>query len=380
MLTIEQQIFKQIEKAKNILLVFPMEWEGDSVSATLALFTYLRKIEKTVDIAAAKPDREMNALSFLPGFNEIKNNLDHLRRFIVSLDISKTKVSQIKYIVENNQLNFIVSPEDGWFEPQDVSSKAGEFLYDLIITIGANDLESLGNIYDQNVEFFYKTPIINIACQAANEEFGQINFIDLNCVGTSEMIYNLLQADDNKLIINEDIATGLLGGIIIKTRNFKTGNLTPRTLLITSELISLGARREEIVNRLYRSRQMSDLKIWGKILNNLHLEDGGDLAWSWIAKTDTQNHEIAEDILRDMIDELMTNLPDVKIVLILVEQDFTKTRMFVFSLKNTNVLDLLKNYNPKGTVKNIAADINQDLNTAIAEIVGDIKQKLDKLK
>ena len=380
MLTIEQQIFKQIEKAKNVLLVFPMDWDGDALSSALALFIYLKKIGKTVEIAGAQPSRDISSFSFLPNFNEIKNDLEHLRRFIVSLDISKTKVSQIKYVVENNQLNFIVSPQDGWFDSQDVSSKAGEFKYDLIITLGANDLESLGNIYDKNVEFFYKTPIINISCQAANEEFGQINFIDLNCVSVAEMIYNLLQTENDKSIINEDVATDLLAGIIIKTRNFKTGNLTPKSLLITSVLIGLGARREEIVNHLYRSRQMSDLKVWGKILSNLQLEDGGELAWSWITKADTENREIEEDILRDMVDELMSNLPEAKIILILIEKDFTETKMFVFSLKNTNILDLLKSYNPRGTIKNIVADIKQDLNTAITEIVGDIKQKLDKIK
>ncbi|MFA6514189.1 MAG: hypothetical protein WCT50_02790 [Patescibacteria group bacterium] len=379
MLTIEQQVFKQIEKAKNILLVFSMDWEGDSVAASLSLFTYLKNINKEVDITAVKPERIVANLSFLPGFREIKNNLDHLRRFIVSLDISKTKVSQIKYIVENDQLNFIVSPQDGWFEPQDVSSKAGEFKYDLIISVGVDDLESLGNIYDQNVEFFYKTPIINISCRAANEEFGQINLIDLNSVSTSEIIYNLLQTNTEKSI-TEDIATGLLGGIIIKTRNFRTGNLTPRTLMITSELISLGARREEIINRLYRSRQISDLKLWGKILSNLHLEDGDDLAWSWLSQTDIKDHEVEEEILKDMIDELMSNLPDTKIILILIEKDFGATKMFAFSLKNTNVLDLLKNYSPKGNIRSVVAEVNQDLNTAITEIVGDVKQKLDKLK
>ena len=379
MLKTEQQIFKQIEKAKNILLVFPMEWDSDSVAATLSLFVYLKRMEKLVDIAGAKPNNNMGFLSFLPNFNEIKNTLEHLRRFIVSLDISKTKVSQIKYVVENDQLNFIVSPQDGWFEANDVSSKVGEFLYDLIITIGADDLESLGNIYDQNIEFFYKTPIINISCRATNEEFGQINFIDLNCVSVSEMIYNLIQADTNKLI-SEDVATGLLAGIIMKTRNFKTGNLTPKTLMITSDLIGLGARREEIINRLYRSRQISDLKLWGKILSNLHLEEGSGLAWSWLSKTDVKDHNLGEEIFRDMIDELISNLPDTKIIVILIEKDFTRTKMFAFSLKNTNLIELLKDYNPKGTIKSITADIKQDLNTAITEIVGDIKNKLDKLK
>jgi phosphoesterase RecJ-like protein len=379
MLTLEQQIFKQIEKANNILLSFPAEWDGDAVAAASSFFVYLKKIGKNVDLAGAKPAREIKQLSFLPGFSDIKNSLDHLRRFIVSLDISKTKVSQIKYLVENNQLNFIVSPENGWFEAGDVSSKAGEFKYDLIFVLGANDLESLGSLYDQNVEFFYKTPIINISQQAANEEFGQINLINLNCVAVSELVFNLIRAEAASLI-DEDIATGLLAGIIMKTHNFKTGNLTPQTLMVTSELISAGARREEIINRLYRSHKISDLKLWGKVLNNLKLESNGALAWSWLTKNDTENLSADGESLRDMVDELMSNLPDTKIFMILMEKDATSTEIFAFSLKNINMLDIFKEYSPVGTVKSASLIIKNDLKAVILEQVSEINKKLDKLK
>lgn len=379
MLTLEQQIFKQIEKANNILLSFSAEWDGDAVAAASSFFVYLKKIGKNVDLAGAKPAREIKQLSFLPGFSDIKNSLDHLRRFIVSLDISKTKVSQIKYLVENNQLNFIVSPENGWFEASDVSTKAGEFKYDLIFVIGANDLESLGNLYDQNVEFFYKTPIINISQQAANEEFGQINLINLNCVAVSELVFNLIQAEASSLI-DEDIATGLLAGIIMKTRNFKTGNLTPQTLMVTSELISAGARREEIINRLYRSHKISDLKLWGKVLNNLKLENNGALAWSWLTKDDTTTLRADGESLRDMVDELMSNLPDTKIFMILMEKDSASTEIFAFSLKNINMLDIFKEYSPSGTVKSASLIIKKDLKTVTLEQISEINKKLDKLK
>jgi phosphoesterase RecJ-like protein len=379
MLTLEQQIFKQIEKANNILLAFSAEWDGDAVAAASSFFVYLKKIGKSVDLAGAKPIREVKQLSFLPGFSDIKNSLDHLRRFIVSLDISKTKVSQIKYLVENNQLNFIVSPENGWFEAGDVSTKAGEFKYDLIFVIGANDLESLGNLYDQNVEFFYKTPIINISQQAANEEFGQINLINLNCVAVSELIFKLIQTETPSLI-DEDIATGLLAGIIIKTRNFKTGNLTPQTLMVTSELISAGARREEIINRLYRSHKISDLKLWGKVLNNLKLESGGELAWSWLTKEDTSTLRADAESLRDMVDELMSNLPDTKIFMILMEKDSASTELFAFSLKNINMLDIFKEYSPLGTVKSASFTIEKNLKAVILEKIVETNKKLDKLK
>ena len=379
MLDLEQQIFKQIEKSKKILLIFSGGWDGDAVSSALALFLFLKKEGYEVDIVGPKSEDKTTRFNFLPAYSKIENDLQDIRRFIVSLDISQTKISQIKYSIENNELNFIVSPEDGWFTPEDVKTRAGEFKYDLIISLGAIDLESLGSIYDQNIEFFYKTTVINIDNKSANEEFGQINFIDLNAVSISEILFYLLK-NFKRETIDEDIATNLLAGIIIKTKNFKTANLTPRVLLTTSELITLRARREEIVDNLYRARTLSDLKIWGKVLNNLKSELNGELIWSSLRLTDFQLEQANESSLNDIIDELIASVPNARLVVILQEQSEAKTKLLLYSIKTINALEFTKEYSSYGTIKIAQAIINQDIETASLEIISDLKNKLDKIK
>lgn len=366
MLKEEEQIFKQIDKASNILLVFSSDWEADSVCASLALYLSLKKNNKNVTLVASSNIEKQKSFTFLPGSGDIKNNLAHLRRFIVSLDISKTKVSQIKYVVEKNQLNFIVSPEDGWFEPSDVSSKAGSFYYDLIISIGANDLESLGEIYDKNVEFFYKTPIINFSCRPENEEFGQINCIEINNSTVSELIFNVLKIK-NENIIDENIATNLLAGIILQTKNFKNGKLSPETLINTSNLIRLGGRREEIVKQLYRNRRIYDLKIWGKILQNLRVEKN-ILAWSTLDESDLENSKINLNSLKDLIDELMSGLSEVEIVLIIIKRE-TKKELIVFSLKNYSAVKFLKKYKSQGNSKLASAYSSFPISEIIVDLL-----------
>ena len=378
MLALEQQIFKQLEKSKTILIVFPTTGSGDAVASALACFLFFKKANFNVEIACSQEKNIKNPLAFLPSYSEIQRNLNNLRRFIVSLDISETKISQIKYTIENNQLNFIVSPSSGWFKPEQISSRASDFKYDLIITLGATDLESLGKLYDQNVEFFYKTTIINIDHQSANEEFGQINFIDLNAVSVSEILYYLFK-NYHPEFITEDVATCLLAGIIHKTKNFKTTNLTPRTLLTTSQLISLEARREEIVDHLYRSRNLEVLKLWGRVLNNLQSEHNGQLIWSKLTQKDFQETKATEDGLTDIVDELIANVPNAKIIAILCEKNSAQTKLIVYSLKNLNALDIIKDYNPRGTIKIAQAEVNQDIDTASVEVISKLQIVLDKL-
>lgn len=378
MFNLEQQIFNQIKKSKSILIIFSANQEGDTVASSLALFLFLKKQNYDVSIVGANFEETKNSFTFLPGYGEIQNSLNNLRRFIVSVDISQAKVSQIKYLVDDNTLNFIISPSEGWFKPEDVSARAGEFKYDLIITVGLRDLESLGGLYDENVEFFYKTSIINIDDQASNEEYGQINFIDLNAVSISEIIFYLLKNNGEEKI-NEDVATCLLAGIIQKTKNFKTSNLTPRALLTTSQLISEGANREEIVNNLYRSRSLSTLKLWGRVLNNLRSEQKEELIWSKLSTKDLQETSPSLESLDEIIDELIMNVPNAKLAVILCEESPATSKIIIYSLKNANALELLKEYSPKGTAKLAIAPINRDVETASIELISELKSKLEKL-
>lgn len=390
MLTQEQQIFEQIKKADNILITFKSTWSGDAVASALALFLFLKKLDKNVEVAAEKFDSG-KLYSFLPGYSEIKNELANLRKFIISLDITNTKVSQIKYQRAENKLNFIISPKDGWFTENDIATDTSGFKYDLIITVDTPDLESLGKIYDNDTEFFYQTPIINLDHNSTNEAFGQINFIELTAVATSEIIFSLFESYSRDLI-DEDIATCLLAGMIAETKSFKTNNVTPRALLTASQLMSLGGRREEIANHLYRSKNLNVLKLWGRVLARLTGVSENKLIWSTLSAADFLKTKSTEKDLTDVIDELIVSIPQAKVIAIIYENEApletaepldgarTKTVNFLlYSIKNINALGLIKEFNPTGT-KNLAkAIIQAPLLEAEKIIITAIQNQLDKL-
>lgn len=415
-MNLSRQFFNLIEKSSNILITFPVDWNGDAISGSLALYLYLKKIGKNVEIGAEKMKNSGNfripaeSFRFLPAFSEIKSSLENLMKFVVSVDLKNAKINQIKYTIENNYLNFIISPKDGFFTSKDIKSAMTGFKYDLIITIDCRDLESLGRIYDENIDFFYKTPVVNIDHSPENEEFGQLNVINLNAVSATEIIFGLLN-DHKKDLINEDIATCLLSGIIFKTKSFKTSNLTPEALSITSSLIQMGGRREEIVANLYRSRSLNTLKLWGRVLNNLSSNEGGDIIWATLFKNDFQVSESGEENLQDVIDELIISIPTAKVIIIfysltelsiiddhyikkedkpefldktvVVHSDITgnifKTNVMVYSVKNINSIDLIKSLNPEGTKKIAQALVSRPIREVEKEVISNIKNRLEKI-
>lgn len=379
MLNLEEQIINQIKKAKNILIVFGSDWNGDSIASSLALYFFIKKIGQEVSLAAydhkIENQPELNSQwKFLPGYNEIKNSLDNLRKFIVSVNIKNATISQIKYNLDADKLNFIIAPEKGWFKPEDVSSYSGGFSYDLIFVLDTPDLESLAQIYDNNVEFFYKTPIINIDHQADNEEYGQINYLDLNVASTAELIYNLIEKF-NMNLFDEDIATCLLTGIISKTKNYKNPNLTPRTLLTSSKLISAGARREEIVENLYRSRSLSSLKVWGQILTSLKSDKSNEITWSRLNLSEEPSGGLEEFHFDELAEEIFSSSKKLKIFIIIINFE-SKSKITISAYTNKGV--------PANHILQDFEIIKSNHFEAVAEVLNtppvEIEQIINKIK
>ena len=406
MVDLARQIINQIERANNILLTFPIERNGDALAGALALSLFLTKAGKNVELAAGHlNENKSSVFNFLPNAAAVKDDLENLAKFIISIDISNAKVDQIKYVINENTLSFIISPKAGWFDKESVRTSTSGYKYDLIIALNAPDLESLGKIYDNNVDFFYKTTIINIDHNSNNEEFGQINLVELNAVSVTEILFDLFK-DYRPELIDADIATCLLTGIIFKTKSFKTPNLTPHTLAATSELIRLGARREEIVNYLYRSRPLSVLKLWGRVLNNLQSSEDGQTIWSWLYKDDFAAVLSGEEDLDEVMEELAANMPQAKVLTLFYslseikkmvgenndheetetiivhenkKEPIFNTKAIVYCFKNVNALDLMKEYGPSGTRKVAYLKISQPLKKTAQDIITLIKAKLDKI-
>lgn len=380
MLSQEQQIFEQINKANHILITFRKNWTGDSVSSALALKLFLLKLGKDAEIAAEKFSQG-DLFKFLPSYSEIHDRINNLRKFIISLDLGHAKVDQIKYKLEDDKLNFIVSPKEGFFTHDDISSYSGDFKYDLIIVLDTPDLDSLGTVYEQDPEFFYKVPVINIDHHASNEGFGQIKCIELTAIATSEILFNLFM-EKHKDVLDEDISTCLLCGIISETRSFKTQNISPQALSISSQLITMGARREEIVSTLYRSRSINVLRLWGRILARLNSAVNGALVWSVLTKSDFEKTQTKEKDLGDVIDELIINIPQAKIIVLIYEsEDGTESQShaLIYSVKNINTLDLSKIWTGIGSRNCSKIKLSKNLSEAEKEIIDYIKEELARL-
>jgi hypothetical protein len=117
--------------------------------------------------------------------------------------------------------------------------------------------------------------------------------------------------------MDEDIATLLLAGIITDTGSFQNANTTPRSFAAAAQLVKYGARQQEIIQHVFKTKRLSMLRLWGRILSNIKVDQKNHFVWATISRKDFQDTGAREDETGGIIDELMTNAPGTEIVLIL---------------------------------------------------------------
>lgn len=314
----QEQAVELIGRSKNILLTTREHASLDAIASLIAFGLVLKKLNKTFDISV--PGFEAKDLpSFLPKGIEIRPTIGAMRSFHLSIDVSKTPLSELMYDVKDGKLDITIVPKQGEWTEADVKLRPGSDRYDLVIAVDAPDMASLGHLFKNKADFLYRTTVINIDCAATNESWGQVNLVDLNAVATSEVVFGFLSRW-NKQHIDAEVATAVLAGMISRTRSFRSANVTPKTLRLSSELVTMGARRGDIVQGLWRNQSIATLKLWGRILSRLEQNQESGIVSAMISDTDFFESGAKPEALDGVVDELIAYAPSAKVVVLFQQQ------------------------------------------------------------
>ncbi|MFC1656429.1 bifunctional oligoribonuclease/PAP phosphatase NrnA [Patescibacteria group bacterium] len=316
----KQQITDLIRKSKNILLLTHRNPDGDGLGAELACLLAFRKLQKTV--TAIAEGEISTSYQFISAMEHISNKLEHSRDFIISVNTKDTQVGNLGYKIEGDKLNIVITPSKGNFTTEHVSFDAGKHPYDLIIVLDTPDIEQLGELYDNNANLFYEVPVINIDHHVSNEQYGKVNLVDITATSTCEIVLALLESlGGDTPILDEEISTALLMGIITDTGSFQNANTTPKSLTVAAQLVAAGARQQDIIKNIYKTKPLSTLRLWGRILAGIREDSDHKFVWSIAAARDLDQCGAQESEISGAIDELMVAAPNAEIIFLLSERE-----------------------------------------------------------
>lgn len=185
---------------------------------------------------------------------------------------------------------------------------------ELIIILDCARLDRTG--FSDKVLKKENVPIINIDHHPQEESFGHLDIVETSFTSTSELIYYLLKYLEVE--IDKDIANSLLTGIFSDTGSFMHSNTTKTSLEIAAELVSRGANIRQIAENTFRKKNISTLKLWGRVLLRIKNDREKGIISSIITKKDLEECDATREDLEGVVN-LINTVPKAKAALLLTE-------------------------------------------------------------
>jgi bifunctional oligoribonuclease and PAP phosphatase NrnA len=222
-----QQAMAMIVPAQRIACIAHESPDGDCIGSALGMVHILRLMGKTAIAACADPAPKN--LSFLPGLELLQQDL-------------------------------------------------GDEDFDLVIALDAGELVRFGSLYERHRVYLDTVPMLNIDHHVSSEGCGQVNIVDTTAAATAELVVLFQQQAD--LPLNGDAALCLLTGIITDTGSFQFTNTTPRCLEVAALLLRAGAIPETVVQPIYKTRPLPQVRLQALVIANAQTACEGRLIWS----------------------------------------------------------------------------------------------------
>ncbi len=358
-LSSKQQAIELIKKAQKILLVTHKNPDGDAIGSILALQAALQTLGKEVVAVcpcAAMPDN----MKFLNGVDKLQFDIEASKDFVITLDTTEAEVQKLGYKQkpEDHKLNIVITLSSGNLKPEHISFGKPAASFDLAIVLDSPDLERLGEFFDQHTEMFYEIPLVNIDHHPSNDYFGKVNWVDIAATSTCEILVALLEAlGQGNQLFNEGVATALLTGIITDTGSFQNVNTTPKSFTVAAQLVALGARQQDIITSIFRTKSIATLRIWGKVLTNLKDEGRLRFVWSTASKDEMKEAGALQGEVGGVVDELLKSVPDTDFSLLITERNGNVHGSLRAAKKNIDVATIAGMFGGGGHPQAAAFDI-----------------------
>lgn len=176
----------------------------------------------------------------------------------------------------------------------------------------------LTGFHESHPQIFDGTyPSICIDHHPTNSRFATVPIIVPESASSCEIV--LAFAEDAGWAVDSDIATCLLTGVYTDTGGLLHSNTTTSVYRTVGKLLRAGARRQEMVQQVFRTAKLSTLKLWGRVLEKITIsEEGG--AISAVTQGDFRATGADYSELTGAVDYLNA-VPGMRFSLILSERD-----------------------------------------------------------
>lgn len=242
---------EKIKAAKNILVTVSDNPTIDEVASALGLNLVFDKMGKRC--TAIYSGSLLSKFELLNTRDVFENNTDSLQDFIITID--KSKADSLRYKPEGEFVKIYIAPYKTRLTQDDLSFSRGDYNVDLVILLNVSEESKVDTALVAHKRMFHNVDVINLSIAEAGK-IAELEWNDTGAGAISEMAFNLVkkvlaeeteggarEADRDKKIIDERIATAFLTGITASTERFSNEKTSVAIMNMAGELMGLGAKQ-----------------------------------------------------------------------------------------------------------------------------------------
>lgn len=242
--TQKAQVVDRLKQANNILVTVSANPSVDQLSAAIGMTLLLNKLGKHA--TAVFSGNVPSILEFLEPSKTIETNTDSLRDFIISLD--KSKADKLRYKVEDNHVRIFITPYRTSISDKDLVFSQGDFNVEVVLALGVAKQEDLDKAIAAHGRILHDATVIDVSVGQVTG-LGTMNIIDPKASSLCEILVGLgtaLKPD----VLDTQMATAFLTGIVAQTNRFSNEKTTSQTMETSSKLLAAGANQQLVATKL----------------------------------------------------------------------------------------------------------------------------------
>lgn len=240
----KKQLIQRLKEAKNILVTVSRDPSVDQLAAAIGLTVAFNRLDKhaTAVYSGATP----STLQFLKPEDTLEKTTDSLRDFIIALD--KSKADKLRYKVEDQVVRIFITPYHTAISEADLDFSQGDFNVDVVVALGVTTQQDIDEAVQAHGRILHDATVA-VLSNESQPEIGTLNVVDLTASSLSEIALELIEGMGKK-VLDAQIATALLTGIVAMTERFSNDRTTPKTMNASATLMAAGANQQLIATEL----------------------------------------------------------------------------------------------------------------------------------
>ncbi|MBP9115288.1 MAG: bifunctional oligoribonuclease/PAP phosphatase NrnA [Acidimicrobiia bacterium] len=293
-----EEVKQHLENSNTFLLTCHIHPDGDALGSTMAMAHALNSIGKKVVVTFPDP-------------------------FVLSYSLNATIPGLEKLVVPSNTID---------------TNKT----FDIVMTFDCGSKSRLNGLEDL---ISRAKTFINVDHHLSNENFGDVNIIDVNAASSGSVVQEIL--DFCSISLNDDIATCLYIALLTDTGRFQFSSTTPVVFEQAKILSEFDVDIAFLSRTLTEEDSYSLMKLAGRVLDVMQYDNDTNFAYSFVTVKMREEFGCSYDEVEGLI-ELVRRSREADVACMIKEFEPGDYRVSMRSIGKIDVCDIASSFGGGG--------------------------------